>query len=142
MLLVAPSVDEDKHVLLQVSWRVLRQRVCMRVCCFRRLRYDGVGCIHVHLLAAQQAAGSDMCHHNKKKEKGRTKLFTNMVWYFPDLLFLGKEGRGISFFFGPGIPQTLTKEIKIRRERKKTKLKISYKQDFSIFFFLSLILHF
>jgi hypothetical protein len=74
--------------------------------------------------------------NKKKKKKGRTKLFTNMVWYFPDLLFLGKEGRGISFFFGPGIPQTLTKEIKIRRERKKTKLKISYKQDFSIFFFL------
>ena len=71
----------------------------------------------------------------KKKKKGRTKLFKNMVWYFPDLMLLGKEGRGISFFFGPGIPQTLTKEIKIRKKKEKKKMKISYKQKFFLFFF-------
>ena len=54
----------------------------------------------------------------------------NMVWYFPNLFVLGKDGWGISFFF--------LDQVYLKLWPKK--IEISYKKDFFFFYFKLLII--
>ena len=70
----------------------------------------------------------------KKKKKGLTKLIKNMVWFFPNFLILGKDGWGISFFFG--IRYTPNSDLPPKKKKKKKKKFLTNRISFFYFKFL------